>query len=123
MVENPNAHYHATKRGFGYTACGDPHCTRPQVEQRPLRVPQFLVKITPPLVKIASGLLIAGGVVWALIFVNYLPRMWHDFQRYPQTYDLCWQQQPASDTVLELLAHVRECHQSAGNAMRGPKGK
>jgi len=116
MVEDPNVHYHATKRGFGYTVCGDPDCTRPQVEQRPLGVPQSLVKI-------ASGLAIAAMVVGVLIFVNHLPRLWRDIQRYQEAYDWCRQQQPLSDTVLELLDHVRECHQLATTAMQGPKGK
>jgi hypothetical protein len=116
MVEEPTVHYHATKRSFGYTVCGDPDCTRPQVEQRPLGVPASLVKI-------ASGLCIAAAIVGALIFLNYFPRIWHKFQIYPEAYELCRQQQPESDTVLELLDRVRECHRFATNVTRGPKGK
>lgn len=105
MDENPNLHYH--RRGLGYTYCTDSSCTRPRVEERPLRVPPWLVP--PWLVKTASGIFITALVVGGLVFLNNLPGLWHDLENWQQISSLCRQQQPPSDTILQWLDRVKEC--------------
>jgi len=118
MAENPNLHYH--KRGFGYTSCTDPFCSQPRVEERPLRVPPWLVKT-------ASGIFIAALVLGGLVVLNQLPGLWHDLERWQQVYSLCRQQQPPSDTILQSLERVKECQRLASDLVRrtgtSPMGK
>ncbi len=106
MEPNPNLHYH--KRGFGYTPCTEPFCTQPRVEERPLGVPPWLAKT-------ASGIFVAALVLGGLVFLNQLPGLWHDFERWQQVYRLCRQQQPPSDTILQSLERMKECQKLASD--------
>ena len=108
-MENPDLHYH--KLGFGYALCTDAYCTQPRLKERPLGLPPWLVSG-------ANRIFIAALVLTGLVFLNQLPGLWHNLERSQQIYGLCRQQQPSSDTFLQLLERMQECQKLAGKLVR-----